>query len=238
MRSKPFSLILVSLAVAGLASSTVWAKDDLPAINADGMELVKHTKMTTVYKDPGTDLSGYTSFILEDASVAFKKNWKRDQNRQSLSLSGKASDKDMQRIRDKIAASFKDVFAKELAAGGYQLVDQAGDSVLIIRPAIVNLDVNAPDLRTASRTRTFAESAGEMTLNLELIDSLTNDKVVVVSDRKRDLGYGFTQWRTSSTNQADAKRMMMSWAKSFREALDEAKNSVRQGLDEAHGSLK
>ncbi|MCF6262793.1 MAG: DUF3313 domain-containing protein [Xanthomonadales bacterium] len=228
MKSTKFSLILVSLAVAGLATSPVWAKDDLPAINADGMELVKSNKMTTVYKDPGADLGGYTSFILEDASVAFKKNWKRDQNREAISLSGKASDKDMQRIRDKISASFRDTFEKELTAGGYQLADQPGESVLIIRPAIVNLDVNAPDLRTSTRSRTYSESAGEMTLNLELIDSLTNDKVVIVRDRKRDLGYGYVQWRTSGRNQADAKRMMHSWAKSFRQALDDARDSVRQ----------
>ncbi|MCF6226430.1 MAG: DUF3313 domain-containing protein [Xanthomonadales bacterium] len=228
MRSSTFSLILVSLAVAGLLSSPVWAKDDLPAINADGMELVKHTKMTTIYKDPGADLGGYTSFILEDASVAFKKNWRREQNRESLDLAGKANENDMQRIRDKISTSFREVFVKELTAGGYQLAEQPGESVLIIRPAIVNLDVIAPDLKTASRNRTYSESAGEMTLNLELIDSLTNDKVVIVRDRKRDLGYGYVQWRNSVTNKSDAKRMMKTWAESLREALDDARDAVRQ----------
>ncbi len=221
MKISKFPLILASLAVAGLLSSPVSA-------NADGMELVKHTRMTTVYKDPGADLSGYTSFILEDASVAFKKNWRRDQNRESLSLASKANEKDMQRIRDKISTSFREVFVKELTAGGYQLAEKPGESVLIIRPAIVNLDVIAPDLKTASRNRTYSESAGEMTLNLELIDSLTNDKVVIVRDRKRDLGYGYVQWRNSVTNKSDAKRMMKSWAKSFREALDDAKDAVRQ----------
>lgn len=227
MKVIQFTRIFASLAVVGLFASPVLAKSDLPQINADGMELVKNSKMTTVYKDPGANLAGYTSFILEDASVAFKKNWKRDQNRQSIDLSGKVSDKDMQRIKEGVAASFRDKFAKELGDGGYQLVEEAGENVLIIRPAIVNLDVHAPDVRNASRTRVYSESAGEMTLNLELIDSQTNDKVVVVRDRKRDLGYGYVQWRTSGRNQADTNRMMMSWAKSFREALDDARDSVR-----------
>lgn len=228
MKINKLTRIIVSLTVAGLVASPVWAKNDLPQINADGMELVKSSKMTSVYKDPGADLGSYTSFILEDASVAFKKNWKRDQNRDSLDLSSRVSDKDIQRIKENMAESFRDTFTKELVAGGYKLVEEAGESVLIIRPAIVNLDVNAPDVRNASRTRIYAESAGEMTLNLELIDSQTNDKLVVVRDRKRDLGYGYVQWRTSGSNKADAKRMIHSWAKTFREALDEARTSVRQ----------
>jgi len=228
MKMGKISLILASLAVASLSASPVWAKGELPAVNSDGMELVKSTKMTTVYADPDTDLGIYTSIMLEDTSVAFKKNWKRNYNRDVRDLSSKVGNKDMDRIRESVAASFKGAFVKELQAGGYKLVDQPGEFVLRVKPAVINLDVNAPDVRSASRSRTYSESAGEMTLNLELYDSLTNDNVVIVSDRKRDLGHGYAKWRTSGSNRADANRMMQSWASSFREALDEARASVHK----------
>jgi len=65
-----------------------------------------------------------------------------------------------------------------------------------------------------------------MTLVLELYDSLTNDKIVTARDRKRDYRKGYLQWRTSVNNRAVAKRMMSSWARAFREALDDARASV------------
>ena len=33
---------------------------------------------------------------------------------------------------------------------------------MIVRPAIINLDVTAPDTPTAGRSRTYSSSAGEM----------------------------------------------------------------------------
>ena len=65
------------------------------------------------------------------------------------------------------------------------MVEDAGEDVLIAKPAIVDLDVIAPDLQTAQRSKTYSESAGEMTLVLELYDSLTHDKIVTVRDRKQ-----------------------------------------------------
>ena len=71
----------------------------------------------------------------------------------------------------------------------------------------------------------YSESAGEMTLNLELYDSVTNDKIAKATDRQRDYQRGYMQWRTSVSNRADAKRMMTTWAKALRSALDEARAS-------------
>ncbi|GMR15397.1 MAG: hypothetical protein BMS9Abin30_1025 [Gammaproteobacteria bacterium] len=225
MKARKVSLIISSLLVAALATSPVWAKKDLPAINEEGMELVKDTKMTTIYADPGADLGIYNRIMLEDASVAFKKNWQRDQNRSQRGVS-RVKDSDMERIRQDVATLFREVFTAELVDGGYELTDQAGEDVLIAKPAIVDLDVIAPDIMTASRTYSYSESAGEMTLVLELYDSRTNDKIVTARDRKRDYRKGYLQWRTSVSNRSTAKRLMSSWAIAFREALDDARATV------------
>ncbi|MBE9548165.1 MAG: DUF3313 family protein [Proteobacteria bacterium] len=226
MRTSSKVLILTALMTASLVAGPLWAKNDMPAINAEGMELVKDTKSTTIYSDPGADLGIYTAVMLSDASVSFKKNWKRDYNRDTRDLAGKVKDSDMDRIKEGVATIFKQAFTEQLTAGGYKLVDEPGEFVLRVKPAIVDLDVYAPDIRSASRSRTYSESVGEMTLNLELYDSLTNDKIVSVRDHKRDLGHGYAQWRTSGKNKADAQRMMNAWAKAFTESLDEAKASV------------
>ena len=132
----------------------------------------------------------------------------------------------MERIMADVATLFREVFTKELQDGGYELVEEQGANVLIVKPAIVDLNVYAPDIKSASRTNSYSESAGEMTLNLELYDSVTGDKIAKATDRKRDYDRVYMQWRTSVSNRADARRMMTPWAEALRSALDEAKSST------------
>ena len=223
MRFFKLSQLILVLLTSILLVSPVWAKKSLPAVNDEGMELVKDSELATVYADPGADLGVYQQIWLEDATVAFKKNWKRDQNRGNPL---RVRDSDMQKIMDDVATLFREVFTAELVDGGYQMAEGPGPDVLIVRPAIVDLNVHAPDIQTASRSQVYSESAGEMTLNLELFDSLTGDKIAKATDRKRDYDRGYMQWRTRVSNRADAKRMMTPWAKALRSALDEAKSST------------
>jgi len=223
MRFFKLSLAVLVLLTGVVAISPTWAKKSLPAVNDEGMELVKDSKLATVYADPGADLSIYKRIWLEDATVAFKKNWQRDQNR---GYGIRVRDHDMERILEDVATLFREVFTAELLDGGYELAEEANADVLIVKPAIVDLDVVAPDIRTANRSSSYSESAGEMTLNLELFDSITGDKIAKATDRKRDYDRGYMEWRTSVSNRSDARRMMTSWAKALRSALDEAKSAA------------
>jgi len=215
--------LVMALALSTAVSTSALAKEDLPAVNDEGMELIKDSAMTTVYADPDVDLGIYKRILLKDATVAFKKNWKRNQNRNTMV---KINNREMEKIQSDVATLFNEVFTKELIDGGYELVDEAGDDVLIVVPAIVDLDVTAPDIPRAGRTNSFSESAGEMTLQLELFDSVTNDKIAKATDRKRDYERGYAEWRTSVSNRAVAKRFMTSWAEALKATLDDAKAST------------
>jgi hypothetical protein len=223
MNTNKFSLVIIAMLMGIMAISPAWAKKNLPAVNDEGMELIKDTKMTTVYADPGADLSIYNSVMLLDASVAFKKNWKRDQNRGN---SMRVKDRDMVKIQEEVAVLFREVMTQELVKGGYVMADAPGEDVLLVKPAIVDLDVFAPDVQSSNRSYNFSESAGEMTLNLELFDSITEDKIAKATDRKRDNQRGYMQWRTKVSNRADARRMMRGWAEDLRSALDEARSAT------------
>jgi hypothetical protein len=224
MITNRISLIIISLLLAIAIASPAMAKKKLPEFNDEGMQLVKDSKMATVYADPGADLSIYNKVMLMDATVAFKKNWRRDQNRGVSAM--KVKDRDMVKIQEVVAEVFAEVFTKELVDGGYQMADAPGEDVLLVKPAIVDLDVFAPDIQSAGRSMSYSESAGEMTLNIELYDSITNDKIAKATDRKRDNQRGYMQWRTTVSNRADARRMMSGWAKALRSALDEARSAT------------
>jgi len=119
MITSRISLVIIALVVGISTTSPSFAKKNLPAINDEGMELVKDSELATVYADPGADLSIYKRIWLKDATVAFKKNWKRDQNR---TYSYRVRDSDMDRIQENVATLFREVFTKELVDGAPKTV--------------------------------------------------------------------------------------------------------------------
>ena len=220
------SICNTAIAGMGVAFLTACASTAPPAITPDGLELVPDSKFAEVYKKPGAELDGYTKFGLASCQVAFKKNWKRDQNNSRVDLSSRVTQEDMDKIKTNLGSACDDKFREALLEDpAYDVVDtfNEGEAVLILRPSIVNLDVNAPDVRSAGMSRTYTTSSGEMTLYLELLDATTGDIVARVIDRKRDMDSGHMQWSNSVTNKAEADRILRRWAGELREGLDHAR---------------
>ena len=222
------ALMILSLIILGLAPLTSIAKEkkELPEYTVEGLQRVPNTKkMAVVYAEPGANLSQYERVYLVDPYVAFKKNWQRDQNR---TYTNKVRTSDMDRIKIDVAKLFMEVFTEELEEGGYTLATERAEDVLIVKPAIIDLNVTAPDIRSAGNVDTFTRTAGSMTLYLELYDSETDDLLAKALDAKGDRGNGFANWSTSVSNRAAGRRMMKPWAKALREALDEARDPDQQ----------
>jgi hypothetical protein len=112
------------------------AGDEMPDVTEEGLIKLQDTELALVYAKEGVDLSVYDKVWLGEATVAFKKNWKRDQNR---SYYAKVSDRDMQRIKADLAELFREVFADTLDAAGHELVAEAAEDVLFVRPGYRNL---------------------------------------------------------------------------------------------------
>jgi len=222
--NKTLYVSIVSLSLMGLPALSL-AAADAPEISTDGMQLVEKDRRGEIYADPGVNWSVYSKIVLDDATVAFRKNWQRDQNR---NRAARVSTNDMERIKSDLASLFDEVFIKELQDnGGFEIVQEAGEDVLRISPHIVDLDVYAPDTRSSMNSRSYTDSSGRMTLKLELRDSETGDLIAVASDRRESPYRGYAQWTTSVSNKADARRMLQKWAVGLRERLDEATTSSK-----------
>ncbi|MEE4175328.1 MAG: DUF3313 family protein [Xanthomonadales bacterium] len=203
------------------ASFALSASDEPPRVTEEGLVLVKDSRFALVYVDPEADLTGYDSVVATKTEVAFKKNWRRDQNRGSAAL--RVTENDMNRIKERLSDEFDSVFAEVLSADdGWQIVEEAGEHVLLLRPAIVNLDVVAPDTMRSGRSRTYAEQAGEMTLYLEIRDSVTGALIAKGMDRQADRRRGYMQWQSSVANTQAARTILKGWATALREGLDQA----------------
>ena len=108
--------------------------------------------------------------------------------------------------------------------GGYDVVDTAAQDVLVLRPAIINLQVTAPDLLSANMTRTLVRSAGEMTLYLELWDSETNTILARIMDPQAD--DGVARFATRGSNKAAMEDILQAWAEKLRRHLDAARGNA------------
>lgn len=217
----PLSLLCFAIALSADVSA---AKADPPAVTVDGLQLVKNTQMALVYAKPGVDLSQYNRIYLVTPKVSFVKNWLRTQN----SIPSQTVRKeDMQRIKTELAGLFTEVFKQELQNnGGYVLVDGVAEDVLIVRPAIIDLNVNSPDTPGTRGQRSAITSVGSMTLYMELIDSVTGDVLVKAIDNKYDRTRTRLFEPNDVRNKVAATEMLDEWAELLRKALDEARTII------------
>ncbi len=224
-RSKPLRSFV---AIGGLLAALmlpgplgVLAAEPPPQVSKDGLQLKTQTKRRLVYVKPGADLSQYKRVAILDCHVEFSKDWLDDYNRDQRDPSRRIRDSDLERAKKDLSAAFKKVFTDELQAkGGYQVTDAAGPDVLVLRPALINIQVSAPDLMTPGRSVTYAQSAGQMTLYLELWDSATNTILARVMDAKADSDVYGGQRSSSVTNRAAADRILRGWAVELHKHLD------------------
>lgn len=211
--------VAVCVVVAPLAAKE---KDPFPESTKDGLQLQKQTKHGAVYVKPGATLDDYDKVKIVDCYVEFEKNWQRNFNRDAVGLEGRVTDQDVEEIKNKVAAEFPAAFKKVLEKGGYEVVETTGKDVLLLRPAIINLVVTAPDLPTAGMSRTYVSSSGSMTLYMELYDSLTSTKIAQVLDSEEVGNLGFAHQANRVSNEAEFKETMEAWAEILRKRLDEA----------------
>ena len=209
------SSLLVIVAPTALTEENSDAK---PERTFDNLVAVEEASAAMAYIDPDVDFGVFKRVAILEPFVAFRSNWQRDQNR---GRSRNVSNRDMERIKEDVATLFERVFSARLEAAGYEVVDIAGDDVLVLRPAIIDLDITAPDTRTAGRSRTFTASTGAATLYIQLFDSVTGEILGRAADRTavRRPGGGVS-WSNSVTNMADARRMVGGWADQLITFLD------------------
>ena len=208
-------LILLSVTVIGMNAS---AEEEAGTFDWDGLVAIEESRVHAAFVNPEADFSVFERVAILDPHVAFRSNWQRDQNR-SRSRNVRASD--IERIKTDVAALFKEVFTEQLEAAGYEVVNYADEDVLVLRPAIIDLDVTAPDTRNTGRARTYTASTGAATLMLELFDSVSGDLIGRAADRRAaGNSAGFATAANRVTNRANARREFRVWADKLVEFLD------------------
>ncbi|MBW1844721.1 MAG: DUF3313 family protein [Deltaproteobacteria bacterium] len=204
--------ILGAVLAAALCAACA-TESRVPDVTHDGLERIENARVALAWVKPDADFSQYTHVGLLDCMVSFRRNWR-------MNHSGVRT-RDMERIKRDLADEFRTVFTQELENGGFPVVEAPDDHVLLIRPAIIDLNVAAPDTNSAGRSDSFTASPGQMTLVIELFDSVSNEILARAIDRRTARNVGNIRWTTRGTNRDAARRILRRWAGMLVAKLDE-----------------
>jgi len=194
-------VVLAAMLCAACASEP---RTSVPEVTHDGLERVANSRVERAWVKPDVDFSQYTKVGLLDCFVSFRRNWRMN--------NPGVRTRDMERIKSTLSEEFRRVFTEELESGGFPVVTEADDHVLLIRPAIIDLNVSAPQTNSGGRSDSFTTSPGSMTLVIELFDSVSNEILARAIDRRAARNVGNIQWTTSVTNRDAARRILRRWA--------------------------
>jgi hypothetical protein len=213
--------LLAILLVLGLALDAGLVRAAPPEVTEDGLVRVPSSRKVGVYRAPDIPFTQYRRIKLDSISVSFSKNWLR--TNKSL------KEADRERIRAGLVRDYREELTKELVdRGGYALTDDASADVLLVRPAIQDLDISAPDAGMNPGTRTLVRTAGSMTLVIELRDAASGVVVARIIDYEQARELHELQSANQTSNEAEARIAFANAARHTREALDVAKTERRK----------
>lgn len=230
MKIQNFTTSFAILAMLGTSvPDLVVAQDE--KTTWDDLNLVKSSRSQRVYLLPGANFQIYNKVMLDTTEVAFRKNWMRDYNQSSRTVSRRIDQDDIDRVSQDVSSTFNGILAEEFQKAGYQVVQSPGPDVLRIRTGIIDLTVSSPDVRSSSRTYSASWEAGEATLVVEARDSQSSALLGRALDR-RLAGDRATQayLRNAVTNKADFKILFRKWADISVDGLTRLKNGSSGGV--------
>jgi hypothetical protein len=193
-------------------AASAWSEEGLQPRSVQGLD--------TVYVRPGVNFAEYKSVLLKPVSVAFRRGYLMTPLPGSRDRISKA---DAQKVRDRVALVVQDEVAKELVSGGYRFANAPADDVLEVDMSIVDLFVAAPDVRNSVHVNTYAISAGEASLVMELRDSMSGEVLARAFDHSSATESTWAHQITNVENEAEARRMASAWAHALRVGLDKAR---------------
>ena len=200
--------VLPSIATGALAEVTV-----------DGLHKMDNSVVQLAYVKPDMDLTGYTSFMLDPATVAYQKD-------PGGRRRGGGGDSNFELTTTQME-SLKEIFHEQIVEAlteddGYELVTQPAANVMRISATLLDLVVRVPTERAGGRDRTYAASYGEVTLIMELYDSQSGEILARAGQRMDPTR---SPYQLAEVNRAfvraDVTRMFAHWANIFRERLDQ-----------------
>ena len=177
--------------------------------------LVPSSRNGAVYRAPDVRFERYRKVIIEPVTVAFKSTWRREYP--------KLPESEVEKIRSRAATQFHEQLERELVKQGhYELAESPAPDVLTIKARIVEFDQKAPAPKDSRWVETYALSAGDMVLIVELHDAASGVLVGRIVDPEKAKEYSELQLIDKIFVESEARKSFANAARLTRGALNVA----------------
>jgi len=194
-------------------------------LSHDGLSPVKDTVVDKLWVRPDFDLRGYTKLLINPVGIQYRPV--KSVSRVSRSRSTEFPVTDSQKAR--LIKIIGEEFDKTLSQlKRYEIVDEPGPDVLVLKGAIVDVVSRVPPDRPG-RQEYYLSSIGEATLVIELLDSQSGAPLVRVVDRRAANQNGYTQRSSGPMNAAQIRQVAGYWARLLARRLEHVYNVYSMG---------
>lgn len=211
------ALSLVTLACAS-KEPTLQEGDDAE-VTYDGLVRVNNSAFKRAWAAPDVDVTKYTKMMPGGAEFEYRAVRGSSSTTRTATNQSEfpISDKDRQKFEDVVSEIFNEELAK---SARFTMTDQPGPDVLIIRGAMLDIVNRVPPER-AGRHDVYLSRVGEITLVLEVADSLSGETLARAAERRAAERPGNQAVRASPvTSWQEVRRLARRWATKLRDGLD------------------
>ncbi len=217
---KKILLTFAAMTIAGCSSAPPTIQQGPDAeVSFDGLHVVDNAAFREAWADPDIEFSRYNKIMPGGAFFEFRavKRTSRTQSARSRTREFYIDEDARQRLEEEVTA----IFTEELAnSTRFTVVDEPGPDVLIIRGGLHDIVSFVPP-QPIGRGEIWLSSVGEITLILEVVDSLSGEVIArAVERRAAERGGGMAIQANRVTTWAELRRLTRRWATTLRDGLD------------------
>jgi hypothetical protein len=187
-------------------------------VSYDGLHVVDNAIFKQAWADPDIDFSRYNKIMPGGAFFEFRAVRKTSRTHRAMSSQSEFYIDD--KAREKLKEVVSEIFNEELAKSSrFTVTDAPGSDVLIIRGGLHDIVSQVPP-EIIGRGDVYLSSVGEITLILEVVDSMSGE-VIMRAVERRALDRSGMAMRSSTVNTwAEVRRVTRRWATKLRDGMD------------------
>jgi len=215
---KSFRASMLAVALICALATACTASRRPEEMTDDGLVRVPSRSVAGVYRLPGASFVQYRRIMLEPPTISFAPEWQKNHP--------KVTAAEILRIRTESAEMFREEFTRELIdRGPYELTDELAPDVLIVNPAIQDLDILAPETSVAPGDRSYTAGPVKLKVTGELREAATGKLVGRLTIFEGNERYPFNELRPANrtTNAHEQRIAFGKWSRILNEALAVAK---------------
>ena len=214
------SLIILAVVFTGCSSAPPTIQTGADAeVSFDGLHKIDNARFANAWADPAIDFTRYSKVLPGGAEFQFRVVEKTSRTTTARSSADEYWISDAN--REKLVEETSLIFAEELQnSERFEVTDSRGEDVIIIRGALHDIVSNVPPDQMG-RGEIYLSSVGEITIVIEVLDSMSNKVIFRGVERRAAQQSGGMAIRANSVSTwSEVRQLLKRWATTVRQGLD------------------